>query len=105
MNQDKIVQKFTNNIRKKSGNLIEKIIFFGSRVKGTAKPWSDYDFLIVVKEKNRDLKDNLYDVVMDFLLMYGVDISLKIYSLKRFKESLSYENPFLINVLKTGRNL
>ncbi len=84
---------------------IVKIIFFGSRAKGVSKPESDYDFLIVLSEKNRKMIDLIYDVVTDFLISYHVDISLKIYRYEAFQKMASIPTPFMSAVLKTGKEL
>jgi hypothetical protein len=44
-------------------------------------------------------------VVTDFLIQYGVDISLKIYKEKEFQEWTSISTPFITSVLKTGKEL
>ena len=105
----------TNNIEIETGfvekitslfpSQIVKVIFFGSRAKGCPKPWSDYDFLIVLKEREHEIIDKIYDVVTDFLIKYEVDISLKIYSEKSFQEMVSIPTPFMASILKTGKEL
>ncbi len=84
---------------------ITRVILFGSRAKGISKPGSDYDFLIVLKEKDRKTIDVIYHVVTDFLLEYGADVSLKIYSKKEFDWMISIPTPFMASILKTGREL
>ena len=111
MKKKRILQKknietqFVNEITSLFPNQIVKIFFFGSRATGVPKPGSDYDFLIVLSEKDRMVIDGIYDVVTDFLLRYGVDISLKIYTEKNFQEMSSIPTPFMASVLKTGTEL
>lgn len=93
----KIASSFPDNI--------VKIVFFGSRARGLAKPDSDYDFLVILRKKDRSISEAIYDVVTDFLLQYGVDISLKIYSLDDFQKMISIPTPFMASILKTGREL
>ena len=94
---DKIISLFADRI--------VKVILFGSRAKGIPKPESDYDFLVVLKKKDRRTLEGIYEVVTDFLLEYGVDISLKIYSLEEFQKMISIPTPFMASILKTGREL
>jgi len=100
-----IENKFKNRIISLFSNQIIKVILFGSRAKGVPKPGSDYDFLIVLKEKDRKIVDEIYSVVMDFLIEYGVDISLKIYNEKDFRQWTSIPTPFMTSILKTGKEL
>lgn len=103
--KDKIADNFTERLTKDFGPKIQKIILFGSRAKGIAAPYSDYDLLLVLKERDRQLIDQIYDRVTDFLLNYGVDISLKIYSEKDFEKRLLMKIPFIMEVNRTGRVL
>jgi len=103
--EDNIELKFVDRITSLFPSRIVKVILFGSRAKSTAKPGSDYDFLIVLQEKEQRIIDELYDVVTDFLIEYGVDISLKIYKDEEFRKMISIPTPFMEGILKTGKEL
>jgi predicted nucleotidyltransferase len=103
--KDDIEGKFVNKITSLFPHQIVKVILFGSRAKGVPRPGSDYDFLIVLKDKERKIIDAIYDVVTDFLIQYGVDISLKVYKEKDFQEWTSIPTPFMASILKTGKEL
>ena len=66
---------------------IEKIILFGSRVRGDEKPYSDYDVLLVVEERERGLLDAVHDAVMDALLATGRLVSPKVFRRRDFDGS------------------
>lgn len=97
-----IIAKFTKMLELKFAKDLEKIILFGSRAKDMSYPDSDYDFLIVINKKSKGLTDAIYDIVMDFLLDYGADISLKIYTKERFDHGMSCLTPFMQEVDRTG---
>lgn len=105
--QDKssIEKKFVKKISSLFPDQIVKITFFGSRAKGFPKPGSDYDFVIVLKKREREITDTIYEVVTDFLLRYGVDISLKIYQEEEFLRMASFPTPFIASILKTGKEM
>ena len=103
--KDSIEYKFVDKITSRFHNEIIKIFFFGSRAKGISQPESDYDFLIILQEKDKKTVDGIYDVVTDFLIKYGVDISLKIYRDNKFQEMASIPTPFMASVLKTGKEV
>ncbi|MEW5767197.1 MAG: nucleotidyltransferase domain-containing protein [bacterium] len=103
--EDKILDNFTERLISDFGSDILKIILFGSRAKGIAAPYSDYDLLLVLRERDRRIIDQIYDQVTDFLLDYGVDISLKIYSEEDFEKKLLMRIPFIMEVTKTGKLL
>src|SRR5688572_6419879 len=81
---------------------IEKIILFGSRARGDEKPYSDYDVLLVVPERERDLMDAVHDGVMDALLATGRLVSPKVFRRRDFDRYAAIPTPFFRNVLKEG---
>jgi hypothetical protein len=103
--KDGIETEFVSKITSLFPDQIVKVILFGSRAKGIAKPESDYDFLIVLRDKKRETIDELYNVVTDFLIQYGVDISLKIYKEKDFLRWASIPTPFIASISTTGKEL
>lgn len=105
LKKDNIEIEFVNKVTSLFPTQIVKVIFFGSRAKGIAKPGSDYDFLIVLLEKDRKIIEEIYDIVTDFLIKYGADISLKVYRNKEFQKMASIPTPFMSSILKTGKEL
>jgi len=105
LQKENIETQFVNKITSLFPDQIVKIFFFGSRAMGIPKPGSDYDFLIVLNEKDRRVIDGIYDVATDFLLRYAVDISLKIYTEKNFQEMSSIPTPFIASILRKGREI
>lgn len=63
---------------------IRRIVLFGSRARGTHRPDSDYDLLVVVSTKDEALLDVLYEAVMDVLLEHGRLVSLKVFPEQEF---------------------
>jgi predicted nucleotidyltransferase len=51
---DPIAQKFSSDLKRKLGRHIKGIFLFGSRARGDAKATSDYDFLVLVDERNKE---------------------------------------------------
>ena len=84
---------------------IEKIILFGSRVRGDEKPYSDYDVLLVVEERERNLMDAVHDAVMDALLVTGRLVSPKVFRRRDFDRFSAIPTPFFKNVLREGISL
>ena len=100
--EDPIIQKFLAGIRGLERKL-KSIYFFGSRARGTERPDSDYDLLLVVSEDfTLKDKDKLYDIVMDVLLETSRLVSLKIFKQAHFKKLCAMGTPFMTTVLKEG---
>ena len=82
---------------------VSKLLTGSARARGTERPDSDYDLLLVVREDfSLAEKDSLYDQVIDILLETGRLISLKIFKQKEFQRLRDLNTPFLSRVLKEG---
>jgi len=99
-----VVEKFLNLIVPFKDR-IKFIYLFGSRARDDWKPDSDYDILIVVDRKDREIVDRFYDAVMEVLLNTGALISLKVFPLSEFYRLKSLKTPFITNVLKEGKRI
>lgn len=81
---------------------IKRIVLFGSRARGTERPDSDYDLLLVVTQKDDALVDVLYEAVMDVLLAHGRLVSLKIFQEQEFARLRALQSPFMQHVEREG---
>lgn len=99
---DPIIKRFFE----KAGPVRQKIqmaYLFGSRARGTERPDSDYDLLLVVREDfSLTEKDALYEQVIDILLETGRLVSLKIFREKQFRRLRELSTPFLSRALEEG---
>ncbi|MHB8482282.1 MAG: nucleotidyltransferase domain-containing protein [Nitrospiria bacterium] len=101
---DPIIERFLDGISPLKEQ-IEEIYLFGSRCRDDWRPDSDYDLLIVVKKKEREIINRFYDVVMDILLSSGKLISLKIFSSSEFNRLKAIPTPFISNILREGKKI
>ncbi len=99
---DPILARFLERMKLVSRS-VQAVYIFGSRAKGTHRPDSDYDLLLVVDEgfTLKD-KDALYDIVMDILLDTGRLVSLKIFKAPVFQRLRDLHTPFMRHVLTEG---
>ncbi|MEW6248880.1 MAG: nucleotidyltransferase domain-containing protein [Nitrospirota bacterium] len=81
---------------------IKRIVLFGSRARGTHRPDSDYDLLLVVSRKDDALLDVLYEAVMDVLLEHGRLVSLKVFPEQEFARLQALQTPFMEHVNREG---
>lgn len=101
---DSVIKSFLSMLPPLTEN-IEEIYLFGSRCREDWRPDSDYDILIVVKKKNKELVSKFYDVVIDILLDTGKLISLKIFTISEFKRLRSIPTPFMRHIITEGIKL
>ncbi len=81
---------------------IEQMILFGSRAHGTAREYSDYDILLILKKSyDRAFEDEIYDTCYDINLKYDIIIDVKIISREEL-QTLRGKQPFIQNAINTG---
>lgn len=81
---------------------IEKVILFGSQVKGRKKIYSDYDVLIIVKKAyDWKFKNKVYDKTWEIDFKYNILTDIKLISNKELK-SIKGKQPFILDALENG---
>ncbi|NCD42603.1 MAG: nucleotidyltransferase domain-containing protein [Bacteroidia bacterium] len=77
-----IAVQYVYEVRKRLGAHVREVILFGSQARGDATDASDYDFVVIVDEKSRQLRDTVTDAGTTVLnttdrlcasLVYGED--------------------------------
>ncbi|MEE8402212.1 MAG: nucleotidyltransferase domain-containing protein [Candidatus Hydrothermarchaeaceae archaeon] len=98
MKKQKALQEFTEGLKKKHGNKIEKIIIFGSYARGEGGEDSDIDVFII-----GDVSlDELVDISFPLLLKYGIHISPHVMTEEHFNLLDREGYGFIKNVKKEG---
>lgn len=88
--------------------LNDQLVFFeifGSKVMGNFTPDSDIDILIVVKNKNSELKNKLYDILFEIDPYYEYKISLIVYSIYEYEQNIKLKSTFIENLQRYGITL
>ncbi|MBM4402683.1 MAG: nucleotidyltransferase domain-containing protein [Candidatus Cloacimonetes bacterium] len=122
--EQKALDEFTQKLTSKYADRIDRIVLYGSRARGDARPDSDIDLLIVVKDKQPRVIDNwglervtdwevewekgypveqlTRDLSSQAFFDYGIDFSPHIVDTERYYD---HWNPFLASVRNEGRDL
>jgi len=98
---DHVLEDFLGKIAPVRHHL-RRMVLFGSRARGTERPDSDYDLLLVVDRKDDALIDVLYEAVMDVLLSHGRLVSLKIFPEQEFARLQALQTPFMQHIGREG---
>ncbi|MCK4766213.1 MAG: nucleotidyltransferase domain-containing protein [Candidatus Aminicenantes bacterium] len=77
-----------------------KFIIFGSRGRGDAEEFSDYDLLIITPEKEYGVKEKIEEIEIELFINRNAIINSHLFSEAELKK-LSFE-PFIMNALREG---
>jgi len=78
---------------------------FGSRVRGDFTADSDFDVLIVVKNKTPQVEDTIVGVIVEEELQHGISFTPLIKDSKSFELEQQYHTPFYSNIVNEGIQL
>ncbi|MBF0452084.1 MAG: nucleotidyltransferase domain-containing protein [Candidatus Magnetomorum sp.] len=104
-NKSSYIVNILNLIRDKIYVIVPNsdIILYGSRVRGEAKKYSDWDFLILVDHAiNKRTKDEIKDCLYDIELEYNEILSSIIRTKHEWNSSKYSAMPFKKNIEKEG---
>lgn len=103
--EDKILMKIHNTLTGELGDVVERIILFGSRVHGFSDIYSDYDILIILNtEIDWQLEWNIYDLCFDISLENDILIDVKVISSSDLN-TIRGRQPYIQEALSTGITL
>jgi predicted nucleotidyltransferase len=77
-----------------------KFILFGSRGRGNADEFSDYDILIITSQEEPGKKDKIEEIETDIFITYNAIINSHLFSEEEIKR-FAFE-PFIANALEEG---
>lgn len=98
---------FVDHARSQHGDDIAKLYVFGSTVRGETRGLaSDVDVLVVLDKASKQdaVTESLRDLAYDVMLDYGPVVELHILSETAFLRHQQEGNPFIRNVVSTGRS-
>ena len=97
---DPVLQFFVSRLRSLAGDHLLGETLFGSRARGDARPYSDYDCLVLVKEITPWVEDAVAEAAGATFFEFSIPFSAFPVAEPRFKAG-NY-NPFFLNIRKEG---
>jgi predicted nucleotidyltransferase len=98
--KEEIVSMFKQRVLEILNSKEIKFILFGSRGRGDAEEFSDYDILIITPHQEYNVKEKIEEIEMDIFVNHNAIINSHLFSEEELK-NLSFE-PFIINALEEG---
>jgi uncharacterized protein len=100
MAADPIAEEYSRKVRAALGDRIREIILFGSRARGEQKKYSDYDMLIVVDKRDREIVKNIRKIAVGILDEHERLIGNIIYDAEEWESKKTF--PLGINIQREG---
>ena len=98
--EKEVLDLFAQELRRRLGDQVRRILLYGSRARGDNEPDSDYDCLVILNEVSSDVKAAIDEIVGEFLYQYDVVFSVLP---KREKELHEHPyNPIYMNAFQEG---
>jgi predicted nucleotidyltransferase len=96
------LHRIQDSLRSALPNEFSAMFAFGSRVRGSHGPDSDYDILVIVKTKNPRIESAVIDAFLNEEDYSGITFDPVIKSLKSFNMEKKHRTSFYRNVSKEG---
>jgi len=96
--------KFTNEIRKKFGEIVKSVLVFGSVAKGEIKKTSDADLLVILDDTATKTSSDLTEIRENILTIASSfkDLHIQTIYLTEFWDWIRKGSPEIVNYLKYG---
>ena len=96
------IEELKHELIEKLGDRISSLILYGSAAKDDMKEESDIDILIITKDNDNEIYDEISKIRTDVDLKNGSLTSLISISRREIEEYLKLNSPFIKDVIKEG---
>jgi predicted nucleotidyltransferase len=98
-----ILRRLKAELERLYGDRLERVLLFGSRARGDARPDSDWDIAVFLRgyDGNREEWSRLSDLGFDLMMETGIGLSLKLFA----PEELTERTLFMHNLRRDGIEL
>ncbi len=100
---DPIAIEYSKKVRSALGSHVREIILFGSRARGEQKEYSDYDVLIVVNKRDREIVKKIRKIAVGVLDKHERLIGNIVYDAEEWERKKAF--PLGINIYREGVRL
>ena len=102
VHEKETLRQITEKLRDKFSSRVVSVYAFGSRVRGDYNEWSDFDVLVIVKDKSPEIEKEIVGIFVDEELRSGIPFSTVIKDIKDFELEKKFKTPFYENIIREG---
>lgn len=102
LHEKQTLRKIIRILKEKFPGRIVSAYAFGSRVRGDHKEWSDFDVLVLVRDKTPKLEAEIISVFVDEELRTGLSFAPVIKDIRVFNKEKNFKTPFYENIVREG---
>ena len=92
----------TKSLREQFPERVRGVYVFGSRARGDHSEWSDFDILVVVKDRDPLIEEAIISSFVDEELRSGLIFTPLIKDQKAFESEKRFNTPFYENLTREG---
>jgi predicted nucleotidyltransferase len=97
---DAVALEFARLVRSRLGERVRKIILFGSRARGEARPHSDYDVVVVVDRRTPEAREAILEIEVGLMDRHGSLVACLLRDERQWEAS--QRQPIGVNVAREG---
>lgn len=97
-----VLQRISDRLRRQFGGRIVSIHAFGSRVRGNHDAWSDFDVLVVVRDKEPLIESGIIGIFVEEEMVAGASFTPVIKDVRAFELEKEHHTPFYEAIIKEG---
>ena len=103
--EKKALDAITKSLREQFPERVRGVYVFGSRARGDHGEWSDFDVLIVVKDRDPLIEEAIMNRFVEEEIRSGLIFTPLIKDQKAFESEKRYHTPFYENLTREGITL
>jgi predicted nucleotidyltransferase len=97
-----LLQRISDRIRREFPGRIVSVHAFGSRVRGDHNAWSDFDVLVVVRDKDPLLESGIIGVFVEEEMQAGASFTPVVKDVRAFELEKKHHTPFYEAIVREG---
>ncbi len=103
--EKRALSDITKTLRERFPERIQGVYVFGSKARGDHGEWSDFDILVVVKDRDPSIEEAIISIFVDEEIRSGVIFTPLIKDLTAFESEKRFKTPFYENLTREGISL